>query len=434
MNPSFSLQAEAAAAHVAAGRLPEAIEAYEALLAEAPGDTDLRTRLALAQRTEGDLDAAIGNFERVLGGAPDSDIARLNLALALDEAGDTSRALELIACAHALIETSPMARWMAAWPLLRSGDYVRGFDYFEARWQSGAPAFAPGRHAAPQWRGEAGNGRTLLLWNEQGLGDAIQFIRFAERAAACGFTVVVDVARQLRALVASAPGVAAVVDAATRRYDVHLPLMSLPHALGLELGQVATAFPYLAAPADRREKWRTLLPESKAMRIGLVWRSTVNNNDLAVAQSKLSKSLPLALLRGFAAVAGAEVVSLQVGHGVEEIANAGVRITDLSAHIDDFADTAAAIDRLDLVVSIDTAAAHLAGALGKPVFVLLNHSPCWRWMAGRDDSPWYPSARLFRQAARNDWRAPVDAAVAAARALAPAKRGGPLRRWWRQSS
>ena len=434
MNPSFNLQTEAAAAHAAAGRLPEAIEAYEALLAAAPGNADLRTRVALIQRTEGDLDAAIANFERVLADAPAADIARLNLALALDEAGDTARALDLIALAHELIEASPQARWMAAWPVLRSGDYARGFDWYEARWQSGAPAFAPGRHAAPQWRGEPGRGRTLLLWSEQGHGDAIQFIRFAGEAAARGFTVIADVAPHLRALATGAPGVSAVVDAATRRFDAHLPLMSLPHVLGLSLDQVAPVIPYLAAPADRQAKWRALLPDSKAARIGLVWRSTINSDDLLVAQSKLSKSLPLALLREFAAIGGVDLVSLQIGHGVEEIATAGMRIADLYEHIDDFADTAAAIERLDLVVSIDTSVAHLAGALGKPVFVLLNHSPCWRWMAGRDDSPWYPSARLFRQTTRNDWRAPVAAAVAAARALTPSNRGGPLRRWWRQAS
>ena len=168
-------------------------------------------------------------------------------------------------------------------------------------------------------------------------------------------------------------------------------------------------------------------------RIGLVWRSTINSDDLLVAQSKLSKSLPLASLREFAAITGVDLVSLQIGHGAEEITTAGMRIADLTGRIDDFADTAAAIARLDLVVSIDTAVAHLAGALGKPVFVLLNHSPCWRWMAGRDDSPWYPSARLFRQTTRNDWRAPVAAAAAAARALVAPAHGDRRRRWWRSS-
>lgn len=427
--------ARAADEHAAQGRSAEAIEAYAQALALTPDDADLLTRLALLQRGEGDLDEAIANFERALARAPDLPVARLNLALALDEAGDWARALALIDQVPDLLRASADARWMASVPVLRAGDLARGFAWYEARFYTGKRN-ALRRHAGvPRWTGAVAPGKRLLLWHEQGLGDLLQFIRFAPLAAARGLEVRVEAPAPLRALLAGAPGLSPTgVERADSGFDFQLSAMSLPHLLGITLEQVGAAVPYLAAPGDRREKWRALLPDRKAatagLRIGLVWRSTIFRDDIAVAQSKLSKSLPLALLQPFARLPGVELVSLQVGHGAEEVRLVGnsMRINDLGAHLDDFADTAALIERLDLVVSIDTSVAHLAGALGKPVFVLLNHSPCWRWLAGRDDSPWYPSARLFRQARRNDWRVPVEQAAAAARLLAGAAPGG-LRRW-----
>ena len=429
--------ARAAGEHAAQGRSAEAIEAYAQALALTPDDADLLTRLALLQRNEGDLDEAIANFERALAHAPDLPVARLNLALALDEAGDSARALALIDQAPDLLRASADARWMASVPVLRAGDLARGFAWYEARFDTGDRNAFRRHGGVPRWTGSAAPGKRLLLWHEQGLGDLLQFIRFVPLAAARGLEVRVEAPAPLRALLAGAPGVTltgagqsagvTLTGAHQSAFDFQLPAMSLPHVLGIALDQVGADLPYLAAPAARRGKWRTLLPDSKAFRIGLAWRSTIFRDDLAVAQSKLSKSLPLALLQPFAQLPGVELVSLQVGQGAEEMRQAGrgMRITDLNEHIDDFADTAALIERLDLVVSIDTSVAHLAGAMGRPVFVLLNHSPCWRWLAGRDDSPWYPSARLFRQARRNDWRDPVAAACAAASALAGA--AGPAR-------
>ena len=421
--------------HASQGRFAEAIEAYAQALALTPDDADLLTRLALLQRSEGDLDEAIANFERALARAPDLPVARLNLALALDEAGDNARALILIDQAPDLLRDSAAARWMAALPVLRSGDLARGFAWYEARLDSGNRDAIARHRDLPRWTGASAPGKRLLLWHEQGLGDLLQFVRFAPLAAARGLALRLDAPAPLRALVADAPGLSPIgPEGADGGFDFQLSAMSLPHVLGITLEQVGAAVPYLAAPAARRDKWRALLPDRKAaaagLRIGLAWRSTIFRDDMAVAQSKLSKSLPLALLQPFARLPGVELVSLQVGHGAEEAHQVGraMRITDLGAHIDDFADTAALIERLDLVVSIDTSVAHLAGALGKPVFVLLNHSPCWRWLAGRDDSPWYPSARLFRQARRNDWRMPVEQAAAAARLFTGAAPGG-LRRW-----
>ncbi|MBL8385479.1 MAG: tetratricopeptide repeat protein [Burkholderiales bacterium] len=425
----------AAAAHQAAGELAAALDCCARAVDLAPQDPEALTALARAERGSGDLDAAIDHFERALAAAPDAEVARLNLAAALDEAGETARALALIDACDRLLAASAPARWLAAPPVLRSGDLARGFALYEARWQLGGAAFAPRHAGTPRWDGAAAPGRSLLLWAEQGLGDTVQFIRFARTAQARGLTVAAEVPRQLAALVAGMPGIAQVhaPDATAPTCDLQLPLMSLPHVLGTTLDGL-DGDAYLAAPADRRAKWAGLLPATQARRIGLVWRSTILRDDALVTQSKLAKSLPLAVLAPFATLPATQLVSLQVGHGSEEIAGLprGFRLADPTAHIDDLADTAAAIERCDLVVTIDTVVAHLAGALGKPVFVLLAHSPCWRWLAGRDDSPWYRAARLFRQTVRNDWRAPVATAAAAARDLPrrPAAGSSAWRRWF----
>ena len=173
------------------------------------------------------------------------------------------------------------------------------------------------------------------------------------------------------------------------------------------------------------------MPPGTRFRIGLAWRSTIYRDDAGVAQSKLSKSMPLAALAPFGQLRGVELVSLQVAHGSEETGRvAGLDLTDLTAHIDDMADTAALIGRLDLVVCIDTSVAHVAACMGAPLIVLLSSDPDWRWRAGDIDSPWYPAARVFRQSVRNDWRGPVQAACGAARAQATARKSPSLLARW----
>jgi hypothetical protein len=229
------------------------------------------------------------------------------------------------------------------------------------------------------------------------------------------------------------PGVDEIVDpgAGAPAFDLHIPALSLPHALGLDVAAAGRGLPCITVPPARMQKWRALLPPRKAFRIGLAWRSTVYRDDPLVTASKLARSLPLATLAPFAALPGVELVSLQVAHGSEETAQVpGMLLTDLSTHIDDMADTAGLIAQLDLVVAIDTSVAHLAACLGTPLMVLLPGDPDWRWMAGPVASPWYPAARVFRQAARNDWRAPVALAATAAGALVAARKPPSLLKRW----
>ena len=404
-------------AHADAGRLEEAIAEYRSALAAQPGDVAAHTRLGLILRSCGDLDGAIESLNTALQLAPDADVARLNLALALDEAGDSSGALAFIEAAGDLIASSPRARWMASRILLRAGDFARGFAMHEARWDAGDASMRMRPYGKPRWRGEPAPGARLLIWHEQGLGDTLLALRHAATVRARGLSVVAHVQAPLAALARAYAGVEAVFDSEPPEsaFDLHIPALSLPHALALDVHAAGGGLPALTPPPARMAKWRALLPPARAFRIGLAWRSTVYRDDLLVAQSKLARSLPLAALAPFGALPGVELVSLQVGHGAAET---GVPLLDLTAHIDDMADTAALIAGLDLIVSIDTSVAHVAGAMGTPLFVLVNSDPDWRWLAGSVTSPWYPAARIFRQGARNDWRGAVGAAAAAAREMA----------------
>ena len=406
--------------HADAGRLDEAITEYRLALAKQPDDAAARTRLGLILRSNDDLDGAIANLEMVLAQAPDADVARLNLALALDEAGEGKQALALIDAAGDLIANSPRARWMASRVLLRAGDFTRGFAMHEARWDAGDAALRMRPYGKPRWQGEPAPGARLLIWHEQGLGDTLLALRHAATVCARGLSVVAHVQPALAALARTYDGVEAVFDSEppASAFDLHIPALSLPHALALDVKSAGAGLPALAPPPERLAKWRALLPPTSAFRIGLTWRSTVFRDDLLIAQSKLARSLPLAALAPFGALPGVELVSLQVGHGAGET---GVPLLDRTSHIDDMADTAALIAGLDLVVSIDTSVAHVAGALGTPLFVLVNSDPDWRWLAGNVESPWYPAARIFRQGARNDWRGAVGAAATAARDMAAAR-------------
>ena len=415
-----------------AGRLVEALEGLKAGLEVEPDNLASRTRLGLIQRSLGDLEAALASFERVHAAAPCADHARLNLALALDEAGLQARSLALLDDARELLAASPRARAMAAPVLLRAGDYRRGFSYYEARWDIDDPYQKMRDYPQPLWRGEAGHGQVLLLWHEQGLGDTLLGIRFAGAASARGWHVIADVQPALRRLLAGVPGVGSIcaADAGAERFDVHAPLLSLPALLRTGPADAGDSVPYLAAPAALAQKWRTLLPPSDKFRIGMAWRSSVFRDDLLATKSKLDRSMPLAALRPFGGLRGVELVSLQVAEGADETAAVkGMRLTDHTARIDDMADTAALIAQLDLVVSIDTSVAHLAGAMGKPLLVLQKCDPDWRWLAGTLASPWYRQALTFHQATRGDWRAAVAAACATARRLAAARQPQP---WWRR--
>ena len=300
------------------------------------------------------------------------------------------------------------AHWNRAQAMLLAGAFARGWR--EHEWRLAAHPELQRPFAQPLWLGEEPlAGKTLLLHAEQGLGDTIQFCRYAPLAGARGARVVLEVQTSLVDLLRDLPGVSSVVARGDPLppFVLHCPLPSLPLAFGTTLATIPAQTPYLRVPADRAAAWEARLGR-KRPRVGLVWSGNAGH------RRDRSRSIPLYALMPLFDL-DATFVSLQkdVRAADQAVLQQTPKLVDVSAGLESFADTAALIGELDLVIAVDTSVAHLTGALGKRLWLLLPAAPDWRWLTGRDDSPWYPTARLFRQ---NDARAwgPVVTRVRAA--------------------
>lgn len=295
--------------------------------------------------------------------------------------------------------------WNLGFARLMAGDYAGGWPEFDWRRNDGRAEPPWRRFSQPTWRGEALEGRTILLYAEQGLGDTLQFLRYVPLVAARGGRVVLEVQPSLLPLMAGLAGMVGPAQVIARgdplpAFDLECPLMSLPRAFATVVDDMPATLPYLRADPARAEHWRGRLAAAEGLRVGLVWAGNPRfpGDD--------QRSPRLAGLRRLLDVPGCRFYGLQMGPGRADLAEAAMpgNFTDLAPEIADFADTAAIMANLDLVVSSCTGPAHLAGALGLPLWVALPFSADWRWMTGRDDSPWYPTARLFRQPTPGDWR------------------------------
>ena len=314
----------------------------------------------------------------------------------------------------------PGAHYNKALAQLLAGDYEAGFKAYEWRWRwERFPSTRP-QLAAPRWEGEPRRRETVMLWGEQGTGDVIQFVRYAAMANPLCGRVVVACQSSLHRLIASAPGVDGVLERGAREdggrpIAAWAPLLSLPRLLGTTLETVPSTVPYLAPPTGAVETWRHRLA-GPGLKVGLTWAGNPKH------RNDRNRSLPLAALTALARVPGVRLCALQKGPQAVEAESPppGMAIEALGPALGDFAETAAAIAVLDLVIAVDTAVAHLAGALGRPVWCLVPYAPDFRWLLGRADSPWYPSLRLFRQPAPGDWPAVIDAVATALGATAGA--------------
>lgn len=358
-------------------------------------------------------------FLRTLSLAPDSLETLLNLGYALDKQG---RSAEAFACYESVLAVAPenaKARYNRAIHLLRTGNLAAGFADYEARFA--AMKNADSRpYEQPRWDGAPLNGRSILVYCEQGLGDAIQFSRYIPLVARLGGRVLLEVQPPLVSLLSALSGVESVVakSGTPPLTDCHVPLLSLPHIFGTTLDTVPAPIPYLVPDPSKVSTWRQVLAGDAQFRVGLVWRGSASN------PMDRDRSCPLAELAPLLAIAGVSYYSLQVGFAADEITSLpqAVGLVDLTGHLDDFSDTAALTANLDLVISVDTAVAHLAGAMERPVWVMLAHTPDWRWMLDRSDSPWYPGMRLFRQPRPGDWQHVVrEIAQALRKQLSPQK-------------
>jgi tetratricopeptide (TPR) repeat protein len=386
----------------------QALDAADAALAARPGFIEALNSRGSALAKLNQFDEAQKSYRLALDAAPENPAILLNLGLALEALGELSAAEDVLATAQALSPGTPDAPFARGLVRIRSGDIAGGFALYEHRWnQRGGPAQ---RHPkATLWLGETPLGdRRLLVHAEQGLGDTIQFCRFAAMAAPAS-RLGVQVQPGLKRLLSRLEGVTDVrdFDDPTPDFDVHIPMMSLPLALNLDVDGLSSRTPYLSTDPARVAAWRARAPKTGRLRVGLAWTGNVHHDN------DHNRSITFASLRPLLAV-GAEFVSLQKEYRPEDLAalDEAPEVKRFEADLHDFADTAALVETCDLVIAVDTSVAHLAGALGKPTWVLLPRFCDWRWMNDRPDTPWYPSVRLFRQTIYGAW-APVIETVAA---------------------
>ena len=375
-------------------RFDEALSVYNQALSISAGVAEVLSNKAGALRGLGRLDEALACYDRAIALKPDYAQAHVNRGTCLD---DMMRADEALLCYHRAIALHPgdaEAHWNLAINRLRAGDFRTGWLEGEWRWKCPALGLRERMFERPLWLGnDPIDGKTLLLHSDQGLGDALQFCRYVPLAAARGAQVILEVQPALRELLSSLAGVSRIVAAGEGLpdFDLHCSLASLPLAFGTELDSIPSDFPYLSAD-DTGRRWAGRLGSTGKPRIGLVWSGNPKHGNDQNRSLPLETLLPLFDLE-------AQFVSLQKEVRPDDQIMLRERgdILNLARELESLADTAALIAHLDLVISVDTSVAHLAGALGRPVWILLPYVPDWRWLLNRDDSPWYPTARLFRQ-------------------------------------
>jgi tetratricopeptide (TPR) repeat protein len=352
-------------------QIDEAITAYQKALQLNPGYADACSNLGSALQEKGEIDEAITAYQKTLKIDPNLAIAHVNMSLML----------------------------------LLSGNFEQGWKEYE--WRTKLKDFPRRQLSQPMWDGSDITGKTILLHAEQGYGDTMQFIRYAPLVAQRGAKVIIECLRELTSLLRNVEGVHQVIGRgeALPAFDLHCPLLSLPLVFDTTLESIPANIPYLSADPLFKEKWRDKVHADRLQyKIGLVW----SGNPQHINEQKRSCSLDI--FAPLSRLDNTTFYSLQKGEAAEQAKNPpqGMKLIDYTEDIPDFSDTAAFIENLDLVISVDTAAAHLAGALGKPVWTLLPFVPDWRWLLNRDDSPWYPTMRLFRQPSLGDWESVIE--------------------------
>ncbi|MGA7937412.1 MAG: tetratricopeptide repeat protein [Kovacikia sp.] len=378
------------------GKLDEALAYYQQALTAAPNHPETLNNIGVILQRQGKPAPAVFYHRQALGAQPDYVEAHISLGTALQEQGKFEEATACYDRALTLAPSNPQARYNRSLMYLIAGDYLRGFEEYEWRFKTGE--FVPCPFPQPLWDGSNLRGRTLLLHAEQGMGDTIQFIRYASMLAQKGGRVVLTCHQPLLRLLSTIPTIEQRVPLGhpLPEFQTYAPIMSLPRILGTTMETLPAQVPYLQAPASNL---RLDAPPGTRLKVGIVW--TGGN----LYKRNQSRSCRLKCFQRLLQVPQVAFYSLQKGIPQLDLLELGweAQVQDLSSQLYDMAETAAAIAQLDLVITVDTAVAHLAGALGKPVWVLLSAIPDWRWMLDRQDTPWYPTMRLFRQSQPEDW-------------------------------
>jgi Flp pilus assembly protein TadD len=392
------------------GQHLEAIDRLERAAAMTPNSAGYLANLGSAYGAVARFTDAAATLARSVELDATNPEAYNNLGLALTKLHRLDDAIAAFEQAFALRPDFAEAHRNRAVAWFFQGDYLRGWPEFEWRWKSAE--YQPHYYTQPQWDGSPLAGRTILLHAEQGFGDTMMFVRFAQQAKERGGHVVVRCQSGLVELLRRTPGIDAIYgdDKSLPRIDMQAPLMSLPGILKLDVNHVASE-PYILPDEALVTYWRHQLSRFREFKVGIAWQGS------AKYAGDCFRSIALAELMPLAQVPGVRLISLQKGFGSEQIAQVADRflVNDLGNLLDQqrgaFVDTAAAMQAVDLVITSDTAAAHLAGAIGVPVWLALDEIPEWRWMLERSDSPWYPTMRIFRQQKLGDWK-PVFAEMA----------------------
>jgi tetratricopeptide (TPR) repeat protein len=387
-------------------RHEEAIAAYDAAIAMHPRHAGAHFNRGHALHATGRPGEAIAAFDNALAIAPDHIGALINRGLACQELNRFEEAVKSYRDAIAIEPGYADAHFNEALALLTLGELRAGFEKLEWRWKRTGMEGHRRSLGRPLWLGEYPLARkTILLHAEQGLGDTIHFVRYAPLVARTGATVVLEVQPELKELLGRVEGVSHVVARGDPlpAFDVHCPLASLPLAFRTDPATVPAAIPYLAASEDRIATWRPRLESLAAPRVALAWSGR------ATHANDRNRSIPLARLAPLTATAAVRFVSVQrdVRDTDEAVLRAARGIAHIGEDLAGFADTAAVLALCDLVITVDTSVAHLAAAMGRPTWILLPFSPDWRWTLDGEASPWYPSARLFRQPSPGDWESVI---------------------------
>jgi tetratricopeptide (TPR) repeat protein len=407
-------------------RHADAVACYRRALQIQPDYAEAYHNLGIALMVQDQIEEAHQCYLRAIQLRPNYAESWYNLAFALAERNDLEGSAAACARALELKPDDPDAHFSLATALLTAGRFADGWKHYEWRLKQAhnlKPSFPQ-----PRWQGEPLDGKSILLVCEQGFGDILQFIRYAPLVKQRGGRVIVECLPPLTRLVSTCEGIDQAVSARDPlpRFDVQVPLCSLPMIFQTTLDNIPANVPYLRADEETAKTSRQVLGGADTLKVGIAWQGNPTH------RKDRSRSIPLAWFEGIARTRGIEVFSLQVGPGHEqlaEVARGWPPIHDLGPQLEGFYKTAALMQNLDLVITCDSAPAHLAGALGIPVWVALPFAADWRWMHNRPDSPWYPSMRLFRQSRRGQWRDVFEkieaelAAMAAARHPAGASRG-----------
>jgi tetratricopeptide (TPR) repeat protein len=388
-------------------RFEEALADYDRFLAIRSGNPDVFNNRCSALSELGKVEEALDSYDRALALDPDLPEVLINKGHIFADLNRFEDALVQFGKAAGFESKRAEAIFCQSLVRLRRGEFSRGWREYEWRWKQTSWGEQVRDFKPPLWLGERPlTGRTILLHAEQGFGDTLHFVRYVPLVERLGAQVVLEVQAPLEPLLSTMDGASRVLARGEPLpdFDLHCPLMSLPLAFGTELASIPVDIPYLQAPAERIARWRDRLGQKRGPRVGFAWAGS------PVHERNRTRSIPLEQFAPLLRIAGLELVSLQ--KEMSDAEAAALRdlpgVVPLGREFADFADAAAVISELDLVVSVDTAVVHLAGALGIPVWVLVPHLPDFRWLLSREDSPWYPSARLLRQPRYGDWTSVLE--------------------------